>query len=66
MYIDFIWISRSLVLESINSNSFTSKFFNTDHNTLYLNSYILIFLGVTLKLIYTYIRLKNASMIMTL
>jgi hypothetical protein len=37
MCIDFIWISQSLMLESINSGSFTPQYFNTNHNALYIS-----------------------------
>jgi exonuclease III len=63
--IDFIWISRSLVLKSINSGSFTPQYFNTDHNALYI-SFLHTNLGVIQKPIYVNIRSKNASMTMIL
>jgi len=37
--IDFIWISRSLVMESIACSSFIPQFFNTDHKALFMSFY---------------------------
>ena len=37
--IDFIWISRSLVMESIACSSFVPQFFNTDHKALFMSFY---------------------------
>jgi Endonuclease/Exonuclease/phosphatase family. len=35
--IDFIWISRALIIESISSGCFTPQYFNTDHKAVYMS-----------------------------
>ncbi|HKQ21977.1 MAG TPA: endonuclease/exonuclease/phosphatase family protein, partial [Nitrososphaeraceae archaeon] len=37
--IDYIWISRDLIDESINSNIYQPELYNTDHNAVYLSLY---------------------------
>jgi hypothetical protein len=35
--IDYIWISRSLVMESLTSGTFTAQYFNTDHKAVHMS-----------------------------